>query len=76
MSIIIPESVIVNFKSASDEEKKEVIKIFMEHYKQLMDEMLREANYVCTTSYWTNHTPLSGKRISAQKFIKMYKNKT
>lgn len=74
---MIKENVIVKFKSASQKKKQLIKQILMDNYESLIDEMVQEADYSCTTSYWKNHIPLAvnKKIMTADEFIAKYGKK-
>lgn len=71
---MIPESVIVDFKNASAMQKKMVKRILLNHYEELLDEFIKDADYVTTTSYWKDIIP-HGKKTDARDFILKYQKK-
>lgn len=69
---MIPEEVCVDFKSATKAQRKKIGEILLANYAELVNEMVEEADYATTISYWKDFTPLSKKIMKAKKFIEKY----
>lgn len=72
---MIKENVVVKFKSASQKKKQLIKQILMDNYESLIDQMVKSADYGCTTSYWINHIPIGNKILTADEFIAKYGKK-
>lgn len=69
---MIPEEVCVDFTSATSKQRKKIGKILIENYTKLVNEMVAQADYATTTSYWKGFRPYTKKIIKPKKFIKKY----
>jgi len=69
---MIPEKICVDFKSATKAQRKKIGEILLANYTELVNEMVAEADYGTTTSYWKDFNPISKKIMKAEKFIAKY----
>lgn len=70
----ITDEIAVELIAASKKNKREVANIFMDNYKEFVDDFTENGNYACTTGYWKK-APMSKKIISAKDFISKYGKK-
>lgn len=69
---MIPEDIVVDFKTASPAEKESIVQILIGHYTKLVNEFGAKSDYASTTGYWSGHTPISKTILTAKKFIARY----
>ncbi len=70
----ILEEVVVDLKSATPNQRRQIGEIFLSNYALLVNAMVTEGDYGRTTSYWKGHTPMAHNIIDPQEFIEKYSN--
>jgi roadblock/LC7 domain-containing protein len=71
---MIHEKHLVDFKSATPEQKRKIADIMIANYTQMVEEFVEKADWATTTGYWRNFTPQTFWSLSAEEFIEKYKH--
>lgn len=69
---MIEEKDLVDFKKATEQQKRKVADIMIANYTRMVEEFVREADYATTTGYWKDFTPQTFNQMSASEFITKY----
>jgi hypothetical protein len=71
---MIPNEIIINFKTATKEEKEIIRNMLISNYSELVDDIINYAEYGDVVGYWNNgYIPTSGEILTAEEFIKKFK---
>jgi hypothetical protein len=71
---MIEDNNIIQLKGASKKDKVLVKEILLNSYKELVNEIEKEADYCDVIGYWKDNIPTSKPIITAKEFINIYKN--
>ncbi len=69
---MITEDIIIKFKSASKKQKQEMAEILIANYAIMIHDIVKEADYACSTAYWKDFIPASNKSMEPKEFIEKY----
>ena len=71
---MIDEKHLVDFKSATLDQKRKVADIMIANYTQMVEEFVERADWATTTGYWRNFDPQTFWKLTAEEFIEKYKH--
>jgi hypothetical protein len=73
--MLIRNDIIIELKGCTKEQRIEIKDILLKNYMNLLDDIVREADYCTTDAYWKDYIPTSKPIISGKKFISKHKSK-
>jgi hypothetical protein len=67
--MMIRNDIIIKLKGCTKKQRLEIKNILLINYMNLLDDIVKEADYCSVDSYWKDYTPIGKPIISAKKFI-------